>query len=227
MSSLPQQDIPTELALDDARFSDTVRRLISAKRSTTVDDATIEQARALVAQAADLLGAEQMSGPYWQAGITRVEDFVMHDRFQDIFPWSPAFGVDNPIAPKVVFEFDDDKVLSGTAWFDSYFCGPPWDVTHGGIVALVYDDILGATAAVAAGGGLTGRLTVSYRSTTPLMTPIRIEARMTEHEGRKFTVRGAMYTGDTLLSEAEGLFIRPAQDPVSDLADTVDFDQAR
>lgn len=209
---------------DATHFADTVRRLIRAQRSTTVPAAEVDRARALIAEAADILGAAQHSGPYWQAGITSADDFEMLDTFQDMFSWSPAFGRDNPIAPKVEFSFDG-TTLHGTAWFDSYFCGPPWDVTHGGIIALVYDDLLGATAAVAAGGGLTGRLTISYRSTTPLFEPIRIEAALTQSEGRKFTVRGTMHHGDTLLSEAEGLFIRPLADAIPEL-DEIEFEGA-
>ncbi|NLA35365.1 MAG: hypothetical protein GX868_06720, partial [Actinobacteria bacterium] len=111
-TTAPETAPPEATAPEADRFADTthladsVRRLIRAQRSTTVPPDDVERARTLIAEAADILGASQMSGPYWQAGITSVDDFVMRDSFQDLFPWSPAFGKANPIAPKVEFSFD-------------------------------------------------------------------------------------------------------------------------
>ena len=78
-----------------------------------------------------------------------------------------------------------------------------------GLAMPLYDDIVGLAAAVGAGGGMTARLTINYRKPTPLFEPITFRAWLEEFEDRKFLARGEMHHGDVLVSEAEGLFIRP------------------
>ena len=84
---------------------------------------------------------------------------------------------------------------------------------HGGVIAEVFDELLGAASIVAGNPGMTGTLTVRYRKPTPLRTDLRLEARCVERDGRKIIVRGAIYHGEVLTAEAEGIFIivRPAQ----------------
>jgi acyl-CoA thioesterase FadM len=55
---------------------------------------------------------------------------------------------------------------------------------------------------------MTGTLTIRYRKPTPLRTPLRLEARCTDHQGRKVHARGAIYHEDSLTAEAEGVFIQ-------------------
>jgi hypothetical protein len=54
---------------------------------------------------------------------------------------------------------------------------------------------------------MTGTLTIKYRKPTPLLTDLRIEARCLGWSGRKIRTWGAMYNGDVLTAEAEGIFI--------------------
>jgi len=54
---------------------------------------------------------------------------------------------------------------------------------------------------------MTGRLTVHYRSPTPLRTELRFAARVTEVTGRKTFTHGTLHAGGRLCAEAEGLFI--------------------
>ena len=73
--------------------------------------------------------------------------------------------------------------------------------------------MLGAANIVAGNPGMTGTLTVRYRKPTPLLTPLRIEARCIGREGRKIQTWAGIYHGDLLTAEADGLFIEvnPAQ----------------
>jgi acyl-coenzyme A thioesterase PaaI-like protein len=80
---------------------------------------------------------------------------------------------------------------------------------HGGVIALVLDELLGYVNLVHQTGGYTAVLTVRYRSLTPLERPIRMQAHQERADGRKLYTRGSLYHGDTLTAEAEGLFIRP------------------
>jgi len=94
----------------------------------------------------------------------------------------------------------------GTAYFDYQYEGPPTCV-HGGVLAMVFDEMLGAANIMAGSPGMTGTLTIRYRRPTPLRTPLRLEARFVERDGRKIHTWGAMYHGDVLTAEAEGIFI--------------------
>jgi len=55
---------------------------------------------------------------------------------------------------------------------------------------------------------MTGTLTVRYRKPTPLLEEIRMEGRPAGVDGRKVYAEGTMWCGETLLAEAEGVFVR-------------------
>lgn len=194
---------------DDRLLADATRRVIRGVRVTAVDADARNRAAALLAEAAAVLEAEVAPGPIWQTGLTSLDQFDPHAPLSEIFPFSPALGRRNPVAPTIEVEVSDDKVVHGTATFTEPYGGPPFDTCHGGVIALVYDDIVGLAAMVGAGGGMTARLTVNYRRPTPLYRPITLRAWLEEHEGRKFVARGEMRLDGELLSEADGLFIQP------------------
>ena len=86
--------------------------------------------------------------------------------------------------------------------------GPPGCV-HGGIVALLFDEMLGLANAAAGSVGMTADLRVSYKSPTPLNAPLRFEAKQVRTEGRKIWTSATLHTGDTLCASTEALFIEP------------------
>jgi acyl-coenzyme A thioesterase PaaI-like protein len=100
--------------------------------------------------------------------------------------------------------------------FDAPWCGPPESV-HGGVVALVFDELLGCVVVVNALGGFTGTLTVRYVSLTPIGQPIRMRAWIDRSEGRKTWAKGTMHHGETLCAEAEGVFISPTPGSMGDM----------
>lgn len=124
-----------------------------------------------------------------------------HGHFDD----SPIVGLANPLAPPVHVEIEGETVV-GWATFGEQYEGPPGKV-HGGFVAAAFDDVLGMAQSLGGRPGMTGRLTIRYRAPHPLHTRIRYEAKLESVDGRKTLVTGASYDGDTLLAEAEGLFI--------------------
>ena len=114
-------------------------------------------------------------------------------------------GLSNPLgAADAAGRCRRDRVV-GTVTCGSAYEGPPGHV-HGGYVAAVFDELLGLTQSLSGKHGMTGRLTVHYRSPTPLHTELRIEGSSTA-PGRKIICTGRMYAGETLCAEAEGLFI--------------------
>ena len=54
---------------------------------------------------------------------------------------------------------------------------------------------------------MTGRLSVSYRSPTPLHTELQFVGWLESVDGRKILTKGELHAGDRLCAEAEGLFI--------------------
>lgn len=123
----------------------------------------------------------------------------------DTFDNSPLMGLSNPLAPPLRLEMLADRVV-GTVVFGAAYEGPPGHV-HGGYVAAAFDELLGMTQGLSGNPGMTGRLTVHYRSPTPLNTELRLEAAIEKVSGRKILVTGRITAGDTLCAEAEGLFI--------------------
>jgi hypothetical protein len=124
-------------------------------------------------------------------------------------------GFKNPISPPVdVWEVDGEngtKELRGRAYFDYPYEGPPTCV-HGGIVAAIFDEMLGSANIVTGRAGMTGTLKVIYRKPTPLLQELDLVARQDRIEGRKIFASGAIYANGELTAEAEGIFIELQQD---------------
>lgn len=199
--------------LDDAAgkvgLADAVRRLIRDTRTTAVDQTAHGRAIDLLTEAAEILEAEQLVGPYWQTGLDAIEHFRLSGDPTGLFPFSPAMGRSNPLAPHVDLSVDDHKVVHGIVTLTEPYNGPPFDSCHGGIIALVYDDLIGMAAMVGAGGGMTASLKIDYRKPTPLFRQLTLTAWLESHDDRKFIAKGEMHCDGVLLTEAEGLFIRP------------------
>jgi hypothetical protein len=186
---------------DDPRFelAAEVRRITSVMVGRPLTPGDISAATADLARVADRLEAAAAEGrrPRAQPDPTR--------NAQEFFPTSPVIGFANPVAPPVMVEGVDGRLI-GSAWFDYQYEGPPTCV-HGGVIAMVFDEMLGAVNILTGNPGMTGTLTVRYRKPTPLLTPLRLEASFVKREGRKIYTSGAIYHGDILTAEAEGVFI--------------------
>lgn len=194
---------------DRRRLAEQARQVIRGVRITKVGAEERERAISLLAEATAILECDVSTGPFWQTGLESVEQFQISTDPRVVFPFSPAMGQLNPLGSAVHVQVEDDRSITGEVTFTEPYSGPPWDTAHGGIIALIYDDLVGMAAMVAAGGGMTARLSIDYRRPTPMFVPIQLRAWLEEHEGRKFLARGEMRHDGELLSEAEGLFIRP------------------
>jgi Thioesterase superfamily len=186
----------------DPRFelAASVRRVTAAMVGANLEDADLNHAAAAIAEIADGLERRAASGRRRRSQ----PDPAGHP--QEFFPTSPVIGFANPISPPVVVEGSKDGLV-GRAWFDYQYEGPPTCV-HGGVIAMVFDEILGAANIAAGCPAMTGTLTIRYRKPTPLRTALRLEARCVEGQGRKIRTVGAMYCEDLLTAEAEGIFVR-------------------
>jgi acyl-coenzyme A thioesterase PaaI-like protein len=182
-----------------------LRPLIVLATSAEVDDATLDEATAAVEAITARLDAEAGAGrhPRRPPDVTRPP--------QEYFPCSPVTGMLNPIAPPVrVWAVDGTDggppELRGETYFDDQYEGPPTCV-HGGVIAATFDEVLGTANMLAGNPAMTGTLTIRYRKPTPLRTLLRVEARSLGRDGRKVRTSGALYNGDVLCAEAEGIFV--------------------
>ena len=117
-------------------------------------------------------------------------------------------GLRNPVAPPLQVQ----RSSEGRAWasfhLSALYEGPP-GLVHGGVSALLLDQLCGEAAAAGGVPGMTGRLTLHYRRPTPL-GDLSAEAWVAETDGVKTTVRGHVKDAEgNPTVEAEGLFILP------------------
>lgn len=79
---------------------------------------------------------------------------------------------------------------------------------HGGVIPLVFDEIMGAVANLRATSVYrTAYLNVNFRVITPIGRTLRIDSAITREDGRKRFISGRLWDGDTVLADAEGLFL--------------------
>jgi acyl-coenzyme A thioesterase PaaI-like protein len=122
------------------------------------------------------------------------------------FDQSPMIGLANPLAPPIRLSQTGPRTAQGLVTFGSAYEGPPGSV-HGGFVAAAFDEVLGYVQSLGERPGMTGTLTVRYRTPTPLHTELRFEAELVGMEGRKIFTKGQVLGGGRVCAEAEGIFI--------------------
>ncbi len=128
--------------------------------------------------------------------------------------FNPIVGPGNPVAPPMRVELVDGAAI-GWCTLDGRYEGPPTYV-HGGVSAMLLDQIMGYAAAAADHPGVTGRLEVRYRGAVPLLRPLRLHARLVDVLGVRAAIKGSISLADDpddALVEAEGRFLalRPEQ----------------
>jgi acyl-coenzyme A thioesterase PaaI-like protein len=179
-------------------LAQSVRELADAVIRTEADDDEIRIAQAEIEAVTKRLRERQLAGSYGvrfnAAGQGRA--------------WGNAVvGLRNPVAPPLVVEHDD----SGRAWSDfrlgAAYEGPP-GLVHGGVSALILDQLLGEAASAGGKPGMTGTLTMRYRRATAL-GDLHAEARIDRVEGYKTYAVGTISDAEGVTVEAEGVFILP------------------
>mgnify|MGYP001571762835 CR=1 FL=1 len=182
------------------RLADAIRSILHRLVQTSAPLPMIHQAVADLEQLADRFAAHPNASIYeeFAEAANAGEPFAFFDH-------SPVQGRANPLAPPLEFRMEGDEVIA-EAVFGAAYEGPPGCV-HGGFVAAAFDELLGSTQSLSGAPGMTARLTVNYRSPTPLHTGLRFVGVLDRVDGRKIYTSGRLYAGEVLCAEAEGLFI--------------------
>jgi acyl-coenzyme A thioesterase PaaI-like protein len=198
-------DLTDEELAEEARLygglADSVRRLNEACLMTTVDAETIEDVRRQVDDLAGRLEKSMLEGSQgvsFNASGKRVR-----------FYGNAVIGLRNPHAvPLRIVQDREAGRASSEFELGPLHEGPPGQV-HGGVVALVMDQVCGEAAAASGRPGMTGTLTIRYLMNTPL-GPCSAEAWADRVEGVKTIVKGVLRKADgTVTAETEGIFILP------------------
>ena len=179
-------------------LTDAVRDLVDATIRTEVDEDTIRDVYASVVAATDRLRARQIDGAFG----------VRYTHHGEAMAWGNAvIGLRNAIAPPLSVTHEPGGVVWSEFVLGAAYEGPPGHV-HGGVCALVLDQILGMSAASNDKPNFTGTLTLRYRRGTPLGL-LRVEARIDRVEGVKTFVVGTLSDAAGVTVEADGVFILP------------------
>ena len=198
---LPRELTPDLLARRDAvtDLGAALRELVAAAVATEVPLDVLHRATDDVRRVTAALAAAQrpLDVP------SSVDDLRRGQRF-----FNPVVGPGNPVAPPMRVELVDGAAV-GTCTLGPAYEGP-FTFAHGGVSALLLDQIMGYATAAAGHPGVTGRLQVRYRSPVPLGAPLRLHAAVVDVLGARVAVRGTVSLAaapDDVLVEAEGRFM--------------------
>ena len=202
------EDAGTDDAIvDPARQSK--RSLAAALRSLVADvvDRDLEQSVALelLAGIEDL--RERAIGPrrprYYEQGMGESAKVSFID-------FSAISGLAHPFAIPMLIEDAADPVgapcIRARVTIGLAHEGPPHGV-HGGVMAAIFDELLGHAQQVHKTLALTASLTIRYRSITPIDEELEFFAQVTHGTGRRWNGRATCTAGDKVTAEAEALFI--------------------
>jgi acyl-coenzyme A thioesterase PaaI-like protein len=177
---------------DYGRFAEAVRCLQDHARAVDAPDDVITKAAALIEDVTALLS------PYWADEWTSPSG-----RRMDL----PNRG--NVLQIPAALDKTPDGRIGGTARFRRFHLGRN-GAAHGGAVAMLFDSLLGFTAAKLTRSPYqrTAFLHVNYRKIVPVEKQLLLDAGIERVDGRKIFVEGRLTDGDTLLADAEALFVR-------------------
>ncbi|OBG57040.1 PaaI family thioesterase [Mycobacterium sp. E735] len=177
---------------DYGRFIEAVRKLQDHARAVDAPDQVITEAANQLEKLSELLA------PYdadeWAAPSGRRMDLPMRGNVLTV-PMSARRG--------------DDSRVHGWARFARFHLGRNGAV-HGGSLGMLFDTVLGLTAVLLTGSRRqrTAYLKIDYRNIVPIEKELQFDAGVDRVDGRKIFVSGRLTDGDTLLTEADALFVR-------------------
>jgi acyl-coenzyme A thioesterase PaaI-like protein len=199
--AIRESDDEAELLAAVTELGSALRELVEASVATTVDAADLRTVAADARAATARLSARRRT----RDQLPALDDPV---QFRRVF--NPVSGVGSALAPPLTFRRADGGVVA-EATLGLPYEGPP-SYVHGGISALLMDQLLGSAAIAAGLWGMTVHLALDYRRPVPLETPLLLRAAVTENAGRKVVVTGTIALAEApeqTLVEARGVFVTP------------------
>jgi hypothetical protein len=181
-----------------------LRELVEVSVTTTVPAGEVRAAAELVRQVTERLAVARRPA----SQLLELDDVRTGRRV-----FNPVTGVGSALAPPLVLRRSGDGV-AGEAVLGVAYEGPP-SYVHGGMSALLMDQVLGDTAAAAGVWGMTAHLELDYRGPLPVGEPLVFRGSVAESDGRKSLIVGTIALAsapDRALVEARGLFVTPRRE---------------
>jgi acyl-coenzyme A thioesterase PaaI-like protein len=125
-------------------------------------------------------------------------------------PFSLGGGRLHPSSIGIEFRRDGPAAVTARCTVHGMFQGPPGRA-HGGTVALIVDELMGMVNRVAGRRAFTARLQVHLRAPAPVDVELTFRAWEHEVDGRKVTIRAEGRHNETLIVEADALFVELAE----------------
>jgi acyl-coenzyme A thioesterase PaaI-like protein len=189
-------------------LTQSIRALNEASLRTTIAPEEAAAIRAEVDRLTEQLSRDQIPGAF---GVSFTPDGTVRGH------GNAVVGLRNPIAVPLQIHKDGHGHATAEFHLGALYEGPPGCV-HGGVLALLLDQVLGESAADGGSPGMTGTLTLRYVRPTPL-GDCSIEAWVDRVDGIKTIVKGEFRRDDGRTTvEVEGIFILPkwAREAMSD-----------
>ncbi len=161
------------------RLAEATRRLTDAVVVTARAPAELEAAAAEIREIAERLAELQHDGPF-SGLLPRVRDY---NRPEWSMPLSPICGEASPIRPELRLWLEDERV-AGTARLGKKHIGPVHHA-HGGVTAMICDQLVALAARAAKFKALTHTLTVRFQRPTPLYRDLALAAWCEPRDARR------------------------------------------
>jgi acyl-coenzyme A thioesterase PaaI-like protein len=165
----PREGHEAEVRRDGVlRLAEATRAFADAAAVTAVDRATLDEVSGAVELLTQRLRAATEDDAYSGLVIKPVD----YSRPEPSMPLNPIVGRCNPTRPDVDLRFVDGEVV-GRATFSRRFVGPPGHV-HGGISAMIADQLVAAAASALGVKTVTKSVTVRFLRPLPLDEEIEL-----------------------------------------------------
>jgi acyl-coenzyme A thioesterase PaaI-like protein len=125
-------------------------------------------------------------------------------------PFSAAGGRFHPSSIGLDIRRDGETSIFATAIIDPMFQGPPGRV-HGGVIALIADEVMGCVNRASGQRAFTARLTVNLRAPAPTGETLEFRAWQRERRGRKILIDVEGRSPAGVFVDGEALFVAPAE----------------
>jgi len=145
----------------------------------------------------------------------------LHRTLQGFFSQPNAFVSGDPQGDRfrvAYFVREDDGHLMGKAWFGPMTEGPPGHA-HGGSIAALLDEAMGAAAWSAGHPVVAAEITIRFKQMVPIGSTNLIHAYVSSVKGRKVYTRGEVLNKDgQILGEGKGFFLKLQGERFTDMA---------
>jgi len=192
------------------RAAAAMRRLGHAVVGHDADPALLDR----IAELADRTAATVEEGQPRSRPIDSIKRRLWEDAPADgaqmsHFPECVVSGTANPMGIAIQVRREGAQAVADFN-LGSAFEGAP-QRAHGGVVAAIFDDVMGYVLVLERTPAFTGRLTVHYRAPVPMGVDMSVRGWLESRSGRKLLMRAEMRLADDpahpVICEADGLFI--------------------